>query len=161
MPGAIQSYFQLCANIRGTLRENLCLLRPDCPELHLRKIVAWVGADEFIKELPKGYETWVGERGATLSGGQRQRIALARVLIAEPTVLILDEATSALDVESEQAIKDALDRLHGSITMIVIAHRLSTVRHADCIYVLEGGKVVEGGRHDELIRCGGFYAAML
>ena len=144
MPGAIQSYSQLCANIRGTLCENLCLLRPDCPELHLRKIVAWVGADQFIKELPKGYETWVGERGATLSGGQR--IALARVLIAEPTILILGEATSALDVESEQAIKDALDRLHGSITMLVIAHRLSTVRHADCIYVLDGARSSrEGG----------------
>ncbi len=146
--------------LSGTIRDNLCLLRPGCPEDLLREIVALVGAERFIRELPKGYETLVGERGVTLSGGQRQRIALARVLIREPRVLILDEATSALDVESEKSLLEGLERLRGRLTMLVIAHRLSTVRHADRIYVVSGGKVVESGQHESLLQRGGLYAAM-
>ena len=144
----------------GTIRDNLCLLRPDCPEGLLREIVALVGAERFIQDLPAGYGTLVGERGLALSGGQRQRLALARVLVREPRVLLMDEATSALDVESENALQVGLERLRGRLTMVVVAHRLSTVRRADCIYVLAGGKVVDSGRHEELVRRGGVYAAM-
>lgn len=144
----------------GTIRENLCLLRPDCPELLLQEVVALVGADGFIRGLPQGYETRIGERGLSLSGGQRQRLALARVLVREPRLLILDEATSALDVESEEALQQGLERLRQRLTMLVIAHRLSTVRRADRIYVVGGGKVVESGRHDDLLRSGGLYAGM-
>ena len=146
--------------LSGTIRDNLCLLRPDCPEDILREIVALVGADQFIRELPEGYETRVGERGVTLSGGQRQKIALARVLVREPRLLILDEATSALDVESEMVLLKALERLRGRVTMLIIAHRLSTVQHADRIYVLSGGTVIESGLHEELLLYGGLYAAM-
>ncbi len=146
--------------LSGTIRENLCLLRPDCPEDLLRHTVAMVGADTLIRDLPCGYDTRIGERGLTISGGERQRLALARVLVKEPRVLILDEATSALDVESEEALQDSLERFRGRMTMIVIAHRLSTVRRADRIYVLDSGKVAESGRHDDLVQRGGLYAAM-
>ena len=144
----------------GTIRDNLCLLRPDCPEGLLREIVALVGAERFIQGLPAGYDTLLGERGLALSGGQRQRLALARALIKEPRVLIMDEATSALDVESDEALQEGLERLRRRLTMVVVAHRLSTVRRADCIYVLTGGKVVDSGPHEELVQRGGLYAAM-
>jgi ABC-type multidrug transport system fused ATPase/permease subunit len=144
----------------GTIRDNLCLMRPDCPEPALREVVRLVGAEEFISALPDGDRTRVGERGLTLSGGQRQRLALARVLLKEPRLLIMDEATSALDVASEEALQEGLERLRGHLTMVVIAHRLSTVRRADRIYVLDRGRVMESGRHDELILQDGLYAAM-
>lgn len=146
--------------LSGTVRDNLCLLRPDCPEDLLLEIVGMVGADTFIRELSDGYDTRVGERGVQLSGGQRQRLALARALLRQPRVLILDEAMSALDLESEEALQNALESLRGRLTMIVIAHRLSTVRRADRIYVLDGGKVVESGQHEALLVSGGLYAAM-
>jgi len=146
--------------LSGTVRENLVLLRPDCPEDLLRNVLRLVGADQCLLDCPDGLETRVGERGLTLSGGQRQRLALARALVREPAVLILDEATSALDVESEEVIKEGLDRLRGTVTLVVIAHRLSTVRQADRVYVLDRGKVVESGRHEALLRHGGLYAAM-
>ena len=146
--------------LSGTVRENLCLLRPDCPKSVLTQAVSLVGADRIIQDLPQGYDTRVGERGLTLSGGQRQRLALARVLVREPRLLILDEATSALDVESEEAILDGLDRMRGRLTMMLIAHRLSVAARADRIYVLDGGRVVESGHHDMLIRQGGLYAAL-
>lgn len=146
--------------LSGTIRENLCLLRPDCPDELLRNVVALVGADKFIASLPLGYETRVGERGVMMSGGQRQRLALARVLVKEPQVLILDEAMSALDAESEEALQEGLERLHGRFTMIVIAHRLSTLRRADRIYVMDAGRVRESGSHEGLLRKGGLYAAM-
>lgn len=146
--------------LSGTIRENLCLLRPDCPDDLLRETVAMVGAATFIRNLPEGYETRVGERGLQLSGGQRQRLALARVLLRQPKILILDEATSALDLESEEALQNALNVLRGRLTMIVIAHRLSSVRKADCIWVLDRGKVVENGQHEALLRRGGLYAAL-
>ena len=146
--------------LSGTIRENLCLLRRDCPEALLREIVTLVGAEVFIQDLPAGYDTRVGERGLALSGGERQRLALARALIKEPRVLIMDEATSALDVESDEALQEGLERLRSRLTMVVVAHRLSTVRRADCIYVLAGGKVVDSGPHEELVQRGGLYAAM-
>lgn len=146
--------------LSGTLRENLCLLRPDCSERELDEVLTMVGADAIVRELPEGLETRVGERGALLSGGQRQRLALARVLLRQPRLLILDEATSALDVESEEAIYAALSMLRGQMSMIVIAHRLSPIRKADEIFVIDGGKVVERGRHEDLLLGSGVYAAM-
>lgn len=147
--------------LSGTVRDNLCLLYPDCPEPLLADVVSMVGAERFIRDLPEGYATRVGERGVTLSGGQRQRLALARVLIREPRLLILDEATSALDVESEEALQSGLESLRRQLAILVIAHRLSTVRGADRIYVMDGGRVVETGQHETLLRHGGLYAAML
>ncbi len=144
----------------GTLRENLLLLRPTADAAALQRVVSLVGADGFIQDLPEGYDTRLGERGVRLSGGQRQRLALARVLLRSPEVLILDEATSALDVTSDERIFEDLERLRGAITMIVVTHRLSSVRRADHIYVLSDGRVVEHGTHVELLSRDGAYAGM-
>jgi subfamily B ATP-binding cassette protein MsbA len=107
-------------------------------------------AEEFIRAMPEGYATRIGERGTRLSGGQRQRLAIARELYKQPELLILDEATSALDSESEQLVRQSIDELKGSATIVVIAHRLSTIRHSDMIYVLSKGEIVESGTFDEL-----------
>ena len=117
-------------------------------------------AHEFISELPNGYDTEVGERGQKLSGGQRQRIALARAIVRNPRILVLDEATSAVDNETEAAIQRSLERLVVGRTSLIIAHRLSTVRRADCIHVLDAGRIVESGTHDELLVRGGLYASL-
>ena len=115
-------------------------------------------AHEFIEKLPEGYNTMVGERGATLSGGQRQRIAIARAIIRDTPILIMDEPSSGLDAASEKMVFEALDRLMEGRTSIVIAHRLSTIRKADVIFVVKDGRIVENGKHDELIKLGGVYA---
>ena len=117
-------------------------------------------AHEFIMQLPQGYETIVGERGQKLSGGQRQRIAIARAVLKNPPILILDEATSAVDNETEAAIQRSLEKITANRTTIAIAHRLSTVRNADCIYVMEQGKLVEWGQHEELLEQQGIYASL-
>ena len=115
-------------------------------------------ADAFIRALPQGYETAVGERGLNLSGGQRQRISIARAILKNPRILILDEATSALDTESEKIVQAALDKLMEGRTSFVIAHRLSTIFDADQIFVIDGGQVKERGTHEELLKQGGLYS---
>src|SRR5690606_15117902 len=118
-------------------------------------------ADEFIRELPHGYDSLIGERGVRLSGGQRQRIAIARAVLADPKILILDEATSNLDTESERQIQESLTRLMTNRTCFVIAHRLSTITHADRIVVIDNARIVEAGTHEELLAIDGRYADMV
>ena len=117
-------------------------------------------ADEFIRAMPQGYNTMIGERGVRLSGGQKQRLAIARAVLRETPILVLDEATSAVDNETEAQIQKAIENLTGKHTLIAIAHRLSTVRTADRIIVLKDGKIAEEGTHDELVQLGGIYAGM-
>ncbi len=134
-----------------TIRENIALADPGVPMEAVIQAARTAGAHEFILELPEGYDTVVGEHGATLSGGQRQRIAIARALITNPRILIFDEATSALDYESERVIQDNMKLICQGRTVLIIAHRLSAVRHANRIVVLERGQIVESGSHDELL----------
>jgi len=141
----------------GTIRENISLPRPDAPIELIIQAAQIAGAHEFIKEMPEGYDTMVGERGSTLSGGQKQRIAIARALITNPRILIFDEATSALDYESERIIQKNLLQIKQGRTVFIIAHRLSTVRDCDVIIALDKGQIVEMGSHAELILKGGYY----
>ncbi len=112
-------------------------------------------AHDFIMAQPQGYETVVGDRGTLLSGGERQRIAIARAILADPSILLLDEAASALDAESERLVQEAIEKLMGGRTILVVAHRLSTIRRADRVYVIEGGKIVESGSRDDLMALNG------
>ncbi len=143
-----------------SVRDNIALPDPSMPIERVVEAAKLAGAHEFILELPEGYDTVVGERGASLSGGQRQRIAIARALVTNPRILIFDEATSALDYESERIIQDNMRRIAQGRTVFIIAHRLSTVRRSNRIFTIDRGHLVEDGTHDELINSGGRYAAL-
>ncbi|MEH6562248.1 MAG: ATP-binding cassette domain-containing protein, partial [Marinobacter sp.] len=143
-----------------TLYRNLAYGRPEATEAEVHHAAKQAHLDNFIRSLPEGYDTKVGERGLKLSGGEKQRVAIARVLLKNPPLLILDEATSSLDSISEQAILDALNEVSRQRTTLVIAHRLSTVRDADTILVLDHGQIVESGGHSELLAKNGYYARL-
>ena len=144
----------------SSVRENIRYGRLDATDEEIEEAARAANAEEFILQLPEGYETKIGERGLNLSGGQRQRIAIARAILKNPRILILDEATSALDTESEKIVQAALDKLMVGRTSFAIAHRLSTIFNADCIYVIDGGHIVEQGTHEELLAAGGLYSTL-
>jgi ATP-binding cassette, subfamily B, bacterial MsbA len=150
---------QIVQLFRGTIRDNIALGKLDASEAEIVAAARAAHAHDFIMGFAAGYDTLVGEQGMQLSGGQRQRIAVARALIKDAPIILLDEATAALDSESERHVQEAIAELCKGRTTLVIAHRLSTIVHADCILVVEGGLVVESGRHDELLRKGGRYAS--
>jgi ATP-binding cassette subfamily B protein len=158
--GAIGLVSQDVFLFHGTVFENIAYGRPGATLADVRAAAAVAELDEWVVTLPRGYDTLVGERGQKLSGGQRQRISLARAILKDPPVLVLDEATSSVDNETEAAIQRSLERIAVGRTTLVIAHRLSTVRNADRIVVLEAGRIVEDGRHDDLIAHGGLYAQL-
>jgi len=144
----------------GTVEENIRIACPNATHEDVVNAARLAGADEFVSKFPHGYETFVGERGSLLSGGQRQRIAIARALISNPSILIFDEATSALDYESENIIMSNIEPISRGRTMLMIAHRLSTVRDCDAIIVIEKGRIIEAGSHDELMKRNGVYAKL-
>lgn len=144
----------------GTVRENLLFGRPDASDADLENAVRAARAHEFVAALPEGYDTLVGERGVKLSGGQKQRLAIARALLKDPPIVVLDEAMSNIDSETEVQIQEALERLIAGRTTVIIAHRLSTLRSVDRLIIMDHGRIVETGTHDDLLRRGGLYATL-
>ena len=144
----------------GTVRENLLIARRDASEEQLWQVLEVANADAFVRKLPDGLDTRVGERGVKLSVGEKQRVSIARALLRNPPILLLDEATASVDTETERVIQEALERLMENRTSFVIAHRLSTVRGADCIYALRDGQVIENGNHEQLLALNGLYAEL-
>ena len=142
----------------GTIAENISYACAKATRERVIEAARHAAAHEFIMQLPQGYDTWIGERGQTLSGGQKQRLAIARAIVRDPAILILDEATSAVDNETELAIQKSLASISEGRTMVLIAHRLSTVKQADQIFVLKRGTVVEQGTHEELLQQDRLYA---
>ena len=145
---------------RATIWENIAYGKPDASPAAIRRAAELANANEFIEDMPDGYDTMVGERGITLSGGQRQRIAIARAIIRDTPILILDEPTAGLDAASEQAVIGALDTLMKGRTSVVIAHHLGTIRHADVIFVIKDAALVEQGTHEALLAHNGVYAEL-
>jgi len=141
----------------GTVRENILFGKPNATEEEMIRAAEIANASEFIDHMPNGYDTLIGERGVKLSGGQKQRLSIARAVLKDSPILILDEATSSVDTETEMLIQQALERLIKGRTTIIIAHRLSTVRNADRIVALEGSRIVETGKHEELLAKKGLY----
>ena len=141
----------------GSIRDNIAYANPNATTEQVLHAAELANVDEFVRNMPDGYETVIGERGASLSGGQKQRLAIARAILKNPVILILDEATSALDTMSEAVVQDALDKLMMNRTTVIIAHRLSTVRNADTIVVLKDGKIAQKGSHAELLAEDGIY----
>ena len=144
----------------GTVRENLKLGKPDATDEEIENAARLANVEEFVNDLPDGYETVIGENGASLSGGQKQRLAIARAILKNPSILIFDEATSALDTLSEALVQEALDRMMEGKTTIIIAHRLSTIRNSDVIVVMQNGKIVQQGTHDDLVSQPGVYLTL-
>jgi len=144
----------------ASVRENIRCARPDATDAEVEEAAKLAEADSFVKELPDGYETMLGAGGPQLSGGQKQRLAIARALVRKPDILLLDEATSALDPATERVLNETFERLRGQHTMISVTHRLTEAARYDRIFVLEGGRLIEQGRHDELLEAGGVYARM-
>jgi ATP-binding cassette subfamily B protein len=144
---------------RGTIRENIAFGRANASDDEVIAAARAACAHDFIMSFPNGYDTPVGEHGTQLSGGQRQRVAIARALLKDSPLILLDEATASLDSESERQVQEAIDHLCRNRTTIVIAHRLHTIMHSDAILVVEGGSIVEAGRHDDLLRRNGRYAS--
>ena len=145
----------------GTIRDNICYGRPDATDEEVHSAAVKAQADAFIGEFDQGYATIVGERGVGLSGGQRQRLAIARALLLDPKILILDDSTSAVDAETEFKIQQALDALMHNRTSFVIAQRISTVRNADVILLLDAGKIIGRGTHEELLRDNAVYGDII
>jgi ATP-binding cassette subfamily B protein len=158
---AIGVVFQESMLLHRSIRDNLLIGNPNASAADLERAARLADAHEFIIRQPQGYDTLVGERGATLSGGQRQRLAIARALLKDPPILILDEATSALDTATEARVGRALKTLMQGRTTFIIAHRLSTVRDADEVMVFDGGRIVERGGFDELLARGGFFSELV
>jgi len=144
----------------ASVRENIRFGRPDASDAEVAAAADAAAASEFVDRLPQGYDTWLGERGVMLSGGQKQRIAIARAILRDAPVLLLDEATSALDAQSERAVQVAVDRLAEGRTLVVVAHRLATVKRADLIVVFDQGQIAAMGTHDALVAEGGLYARL-
>jgi ATP-binding cassette subfamily B protein/subfamily B ATP-binding cassette protein MsbA len=164
----LKSYRSLLAIVQqevflfdGSVRDNIAYGRQHASDADVLDAARRANAHEFIEKLPSGYETFIGERGVKLSGGQRQRLAIARAILANPQILILDEATSNLDTESEQLIQASMADLLAGRTTFVIAHRLSTVRRAELILLMEDGRITERGTHDELMQARGVYFDMV
>ena len=152
---------QNCILFNDTVANNIAFGSTDYSLEQIREAARVAHADEFIDQLPQGYDTAIGDRGLNLSGGQRQRLSIARAVLRDTPILILDEATSALDSESEHAVQQGLDALMQGRTSIVIAHRLSTIKGTDLIVVLDKGQIVEQGTHEELMTLGGLYKKLV